>query len=62
MSRKCTICGKSAISGNKVSHSKRRTRRKFNPNLQKISILLNGVKKKNYVCTTCIKSDKIQKP
>lgn len=62
MSRKCTICGKTAMSGNNVSHSKRKTRRKFNPNLQKINILLNGVKKKTYVCTKCIKGEKIQKP
>ena len=61
MSKKCTIYGKVASSGNNVSHSKRRTRRKFNPNLQKINILLDGAKKKTYVCTRCIRSDKITK-
>lgn len=33
MSRVCQITGKSVITGNNVSHSKRRTKRKFLPNL-----------------------------
>ncbi len=33
MSRICQVTGKKALSGNKVSHSKRRTKRKFYPNL-----------------------------
>lgn len=34
MARICQITGKSTISGNKVSHSNIKTRRKFYPNLQ----------------------------
>jgi large subunit ribosomal protein L28 len=33
MSRVCQITGKKAMVGNHVSHSTRRTKRKFNPNL-----------------------------
>ncbi len=33
MSRICQITGKAAMTGNNVSHSKRRTKRKFYPNL-----------------------------
>ena len=33
MSKICQITGKKAIVGNNVSHSKRRTKRKFNVNL-----------------------------
>ncbi|MBL4704905.1 MAG: 50S ribosomal protein L28 [Flavobacteriales bacterium] len=33
MSRVCQITGKRVITGNNVSHSKRRTKRKFYPNL-----------------------------
>ena len=33
MSRVCQLTGKRPISGNNVSHSKRRTRRRFLPNL-----------------------------
>ena len=34
MSRICQITGKKVISGNNVSHSHNKTRRKFHPNLQ----------------------------
>ena len=34
MSKVCQITGKKVITGNNVSHSKRRTKRKFYPNLQ----------------------------
>ena len=34
MSRVCDITGKKMITGNKVSHSNIKTRRKFYPNLQ----------------------------
>ena len=33
MSKVCQITGKKAITGNNVSHSKRRTKRKFNVNV-----------------------------
>ena len=35
MSRVCQLTGKKVMSGNNVSHSKRRTKRKFYPNLLK---------------------------
>ncbi|MCB9296466.1 MAG: 50S ribosomal protein L28 [Lewinellaceae bacterium] len=35
MSRICQLTGKRPISGNNVSHSNRKTRRRFLPNLQK---------------------------
>ncbi len=35
MSRVCQVTGKSVMVGNNVSHSKRRTKRKFLPNLFK---------------------------
>jgi large subunit ribosomal protein L28 len=34
MARICDLTGKKVMVGNNVSHSKRRTRRKFYPNLQ----------------------------
>lgn len=35
MARFCELTGKGPLSGNNVSHSNRKVRRKFNPNLQK---------------------------
>ena len=37
------------------------TKRRFNPNLQRIRILVNGTAKRAYVCTRCLKAGKIQK-
>ena len=57
MSRVCLVCGKGQSSGNNVSHSKRRTRRTFKANVQKVSFV--GEKGKvttGYVCTKCLKS------
>ena len=34
MSRVCQLTGKSVMVGNNVSHSNRKTKRRFNPNLQ----------------------------
>jgi large subunit ribosomal protein L28 len=37
------------------------TRRRFDPNLQKIRILDQGSPKRAYVCTRCIKAGKVTK-
>jgi len=34
MSKICDLTGKKPLSGNNVSHSNKKTKRKFNPNLQ----------------------------
>ena len=56
MSRVCEICGKGQTTGNNVSHSKRRTRRTFKANVQKVSYVINGKETKGYVCARCLKS------
>jgi large subunit ribosomal protein L28 len=38
MSRVCELTGKSVMSGNNVSHAMNRTRRRFLPNLQRVSL------------------------
>ena len=45
MSRVCEITGKRPIVGNNVSHSKRRTKRRFKPNLQNHRIWLENEKR-----------------
>jgi len=44
-----------------VSHSHRRTKRRWNPNIQRVKALVSGSPKRRYVCTGCIKSGKIVK-
>jgi large subunit ribosomal protein L28 len=38
MSRKCDLTGKKALVGHKVSHSNRKTKRRFLPNLVNVTI------------------------
>jgi len=61
MSRRCDICGKGPLSGNNVSHSERKTKRRWLPNLQSVKANINGNVKKIKVCTSCIRSGKVQK-
>ena len=61
MSRKCEICGKGQVSGNSVSHSNRHTKRKWNANIQKVRIEENGRVRKANVCTSCIRSNKVNR-
>jgi large subunit ribosomal protein L28 len=37
MARRCIITGKGVMSGNNVSHSNRKTRRRFLPNMQQVT-------------------------
>ena len=39
MSRRCELTGKGPMSGNNVSHAKNRTRRRFLPNLNVVTLL-----------------------
>jgi large subunit ribosomal protein L28 len=61
MSKVCVTCGKKPSFGNNRSHSMVATPRRFNPNLQKVRILLNGVARRAYVCTRCLKAGKVEK-
>ncbi|MDI6797883.1 MAG: 50S ribosomal protein L28 [Desulfatibacillaceae bacterium] len=62
MSRMCDICGKKPEVGNNVSHAHNVTKRRFNPNLQKVRALQNGQVKRMTVCTKCIKAGFVKKP
>ncbi len=56
MARKCEICGKGPQFGNRVSHSNKKTRHKFNPNIQNVKLEINGVTRKVKICTSCLRS------
>ena len=61
MAKICEICGKKPITGNNVSHSHHKTRRRWLPNLQRVRAQVNGVVKRIKVCTNCLKSGKVLK-
>lgn len=54
--QRCEITGTGLISGNKISHSHRLTRRVWKPNLQITTITVNGTPIKVKVCTRTLKT------
>ena len=61
MAAVCEICGKKPGFGNSVSHSNRKTRRRWNPNIQRVRALVKGSTKRLNACTGCIKAGKVVK-
>ena len=59
MSSVCEICGKGPGFGNNVSHSHRRTPRRWNPNIQIVRTRAGGTSRRIRVCTSCIKAGKV---
>ena len=45
MTRRCELTGKMALSGNNVSHAKNRTKRRFLPNLNMVSLTSEKLEK-----------------
>ena len=74
MSRVCAICGKRPLAGRSIQRrglAKKKggvgrkitgiSKRFFLPNLQKLRTVINGKRKRVYVCTRCLKAGKVQK-
>ncbi len=62
MSKVCSVCGKGKLSGNLVSHSNRKTPTSYEANLQKVNVKhADGKVSKEYVCTRCLKSGKVER-
>jgi len=49
------------MSGNNVSHAHNVTRRRFLPNLKKVRAIVSGQVRAVKVCTSCLRSGKVQK-
>ena len=60
---KCEICEKSQIKGHRISINRsqvsRRANRKWKPNVKKVKIIDNGTVKSIYICTRCLRSNKV---
>lgn len=62
MSKVCSICGKGKMSGNKVSHSNRKSPRLWSANVQKVKVVdEKGTVSSQYVCTRCLRSKAVQR-
>ena len=62
MAKICEICGKRPLVGYKVSHAHNKSKRRWDPNLQKVRTVKEGQTKRVRVCTSCIKSGRVVKP
>lgn len=58
----CEICGKKPSFGMNVSHSHRRTKRRWNPNIQRVRALVGATPTRLNVCTGCLRAGKVTKP
>jgi large subunit ribosomal protein L28 len=61
MAKRCEICGKGPSAGRNISHAHNVTPRRFNPNLQRVRVAINGGTKRMRICTRCIRSQKVTK-
>ncbi|HLS03069.1 MAG TPA: 50S ribosomal protein L28 [Beutenbergiaceae bacterium] len=59
MAAKCDVCAKGPSFGHNISHSNRKTKRRWNPNIQTVRTKINGTSKRLNVCTSCIKAGKV---
>ena len=61
MAKVCHSCGKGPAFGQSRSHSMVATKRRFDPNLQKVRIMVGKAPRRVYVCTRCLKAGKVTK-
>lgn len=61
MAKRCEICGRGPRYGNNISHAHNLTRRRWEPNLQRVRALVGGVRRRIRVCTSCLRSGRVTK-
>ncbi len=62
MAAVCQMCGKRPSFGMSISHSHRRTKRRWDPNIQRVRAMVDGAPRRLQVCTSCIKAGRVTKP
>lgn len=61
MAAVCDVCGKGPGFGNNVPWSRKRTRRRFDPNIQRVRATVEGTPRRVNVCTSCLKAGKVSR-
>lgn len=61
MASTCDVCGKGPGFGHNISHSHRRTKRRWNPNIQRVRAKVGGATKRLNACVSCIRAGKVQR-
>ncbi|MEX1164667.1 MAG: 50S ribosomal protein L28 [Nitriliruptor sp.] len=58
----CDLCAKKPWFGKQVSHSHRRSSRRWDPNIQRVKASVDGRTVRLNVCTSCLKAGKVVRP
>lgn len=61
MASTCDVCGKGPTFGHSISHSHRRTKRRWIPNIQRVKATVGGTPRRLSVCTSCLKAGKVKR-
>uniref|UniRef100_A0A7C4GD48 Large ribosomal subunit protein bL28 n=1 Tax=candidate division WOR-3 bacterium TaxID=2052148 RepID=A0A7C4GD48_UNCW3 len=61
MAKHCEICGKTGTVGSNISHAHNVTKRRWEPNLQRVRVKEGTSTRRRWVCTRCLRSDKVVK-
>lgn len=61
MAKFCEVCGKGKVSGNNITFSDRKIKRTWSPNVRRVRAIVNGTKKRIYVCTRCLRSGNVER-
>jgi large subunit ribosomal protein L28 len=61
MAKRCQICGKTPVFGNRISHAHNVSSRRWMPNLQRVRVKIGNTVRRINVCTRCIRAGKIKK-
>ncbi|MBN2030329.1 50S ribosomal protein L28 [bacterium] len=61
MARRCEICGKGPMTGNKISHAHNVSKRRWLPNLKTVRTTIDGKPTRITICTECIRSGALDK-
>lgn len=61
MAKACSICGKTVQFGHNISHAHNVTKRRWQPNLHRVRVVIRGKTHKLDICTRCLRSGAIEK-
>ncbi len=53
---KCNICGRGPMFGHNDTFSKKKTNRQFDLNVTKRAVVVNGQRRRVWVCNNCLKT------
>jgi len=62
MAQHCQFCGKTPMTGRRISHAHNVTNRKWHLNLKEVRAVVGGVTRRVRACTRCIRTGKLTKP